>query len=133
MSSKDQLIGFLKDGYERWRAVELKSGRAISDVTESAFARYLDIAHTNWSRYVSGSVRPTGENLHNMAEYYGPELYDLVGQPRPMPDDPELRYVAERWPGLSESKKRRFLDFLRQDEDDSASGLKLDIAAQLSR
>lgn len=115
---KEKLVAFLKEGYERWRASELHAGRAISDVTETAFARHLDIGHTNWSRYVSGMVRPAGENLHNMAQYYGPELYDLVGQPRPMPDDPDLRYIADRWPRMTDIKRRRFIDFFRREEDE---------------
>lgn len=48
-----------------------------------AFARYLEVGQSVLSLWMIGSAVPGGEDLAAVAAKLGPEIYDLVGLPRP--------------------------------------------------
>ena len=68
-----------------------RKGRMAS---ASEFARWLGVTNTNLSQWMSGNRKPTGVNVHRLAAKLGPVVYDLVGEPRRMPDDPGFQQVA---------------------------------------
>ena len=73
--------------------------------TVSEFAKWLGIAQTTASTYMSGKRKPEGDTLIRLSEKLGIEIYDSLGLPRP---DEDLYYLQIIWSELS-SKARRQL------------------------
>ncbi len=48
-----------------------------------AFARYLEASQSGLAQWMTGSSVPSGEDLLNIAGKLGPEIYDVLGLPRP--------------------------------------------------
>lgn len=48
-----------------------------------AFARYLQVSQSGLSQWMTGGSIPAGEDLLNLASKLGPEIYDVLGLPRP--------------------------------------------------
>ena len=47
------------------------------------FARYLDVAHTVLTQWVSGVSRPAGDDLAKLAAKLGNEIYSILGVSSP--------------------------------------------------
>jgi hypothetical protein len=47
------------------------------------FARYLEVPQSGLSQWMTGGSVPSGEDLLNIASKLGPEIYDVLGLPRP--------------------------------------------------
>lgn len=48
-----------------------------------AFARYLEVSQSGLGQWMIGSGAPGGDDLLNIASKLGPEVYDVLGLPRP--------------------------------------------------
>jgi len=48
-----------------------------------AFARYLEVSQSGLAQWMTGSGTPSGEDLLNIASKLGPEIYGVLGLPRP--------------------------------------------------
>lgn len=48
-----------------------------------AFARYLEVSQSGLGAWMNGDSVPGGEDLIAIAEKLGPEVYDILGLPRP--------------------------------------------------
>lgn len=48
-----------------------------------AFARYLEVSQSGLSQWMMGSAVPGGDDLLSLAKKLGPEVYDILGLPRP--------------------------------------------------
>ena len=48
-----------------------------------AFARYLEVSQSGLGQWMNGTTSPAGEDLVSVARKMGPEVYDLLGLPRP--------------------------------------------------
>src|SRR5512133_2787248 len=48
-----------------------------------AFARYLEVSQSGLGQWMIGSASPSGDDLLNIANKLGPEIYDSLGLPRP--------------------------------------------------
>jgi hypothetical protein len=48
-----------------------------------AFARYLEVSQSGLGQWMTGSGAPSGDDLLNIAGKLGPEVYDVLGLPRP--------------------------------------------------
>ena len=48
-----------------------------------AFARYLDVSQSGLAQWMMGSAAPEGDDLTALAGKLGPEIYDVMGLPRP--------------------------------------------------
>lgn len=51
--------------------------------TDREFAEWLGVHERNLNRYLNGIALPTNELVVILANKLGPEVYDLVGWPRP--------------------------------------------------
>ncbi len=71
---------WLLDHFRKWEAA---TGRKQ---TVSEFARWLGIKQPTVNRWMTGDSTPAGENLRRLAHKLGPEIYDVLGVPRP--EDP---------------------------------------------
>jgi len=48
-----------------------------------AFARYLEVSQSELGLWMTGSSVPSGDDLLNIANKLGVEVYDILGLPRP--------------------------------------------------
>jgi hypothetical protein len=48
-----------------------------------AFARYLEVSQSGLSQWMVGSAAPGGDDLLSLAQKLGPEIYEILGLPRP--------------------------------------------------
>jgi hypothetical protein len=48
-----------------------------------AFARYLEVSQSGLGQWMNGAGTPGGDDLLNLANKLGPEVYDVLGLPRP--------------------------------------------------
>lgn len=48
-----------------------------------AFARYLEVSQSGLSQWMTGGSVPAGDDLLAIAGKLGPEIYDVMGLPRP--------------------------------------------------
>lgn len=99
------------------------------DITDAEFAEYLTerLAETpeadTWrlqnhrfsavslNRWTTGGNLPVEENLWGFVAIYGDEVCSVLGIPRVMPRDPELRRFIDLWLDSSEAAKREVMDF----------------------
>lgn len=51
-----------------------------------AFARYLEVSQSGLGQWMIGAGMPGGDDLLNLAGKLGPEIYDVMGLPRPNAD-----------------------------------------------
>jgi hypothetical protein len=48
-----------------------------------AFARYLEVGQSGLAQWMMGTATPSGDDLLTIAHKLGPEVYDVMGLPRP--------------------------------------------------
>lgn len=48
-----------------------------------AFSRYLEVSQSGLAAWMTGGDTPLGDDLIALAEKLGPEIYDVLGLPRP--------------------------------------------------
>ena len=48
-----------------------------------AFARYLEVSQSGLGQWMTGNGTPGGDDLLSIANKLGPEIYDVIGLPRP--------------------------------------------------
>jgi len=65
---------------EKFRQWGIKTRRRP---TITAFAKYLDVSQATMSGWMAGNTVPNGENLLNVGQKLGYEIYDILGLPRP--------------------------------------------------
>lgn len=109
-----KLSDFLQDQFLKWMA---KQGRVKS---QNEFAKWLGVSSGSLSQWMNDSRLPTGDNVHTLAEKLGPQVYDLVGEPRSMPRDKMLSFIAENWHLLNDDQrsaiKEKALEMLGQND-----------------
>lgn len=79
--------------------------------TLSAFAASMGVSQSMMTRYMNGTVRPTGDNIRKIAEKLGPEIYDLLGLGRP---DEETQVLVRVFGRLNPAYRTRLLAFAQQ-------------------
>lgn len=53
--------------------------------TLGQFSEFLGVSRISLSDWINGKYSPKTQNIGKIAEKLGPEIYDLVGIPRPQP------------------------------------------------
>ena len=66
------------------------------------FASYLGYSRPTISMWLNGTRSPGLDAVENLANYIGPEIYDVFDLPRP---DPDLQTLSLLWPHLSEETR----------------------------
>jgi len=106
---KQRVAGFLK----RKRMEE--AWRDGSPISQSEMAGRMGIAQGSLSQYESGTRLPEGDNMHKIAAYLGVEFYDILNEPRSIPDNPLLKLIIEAWGHLPKDVQKKFANLV-QDE-----------------
>lgn len=87
--------------------------------TMAEFADYLGIVRMTLSRWMNGRNIPDKKYVDQLADKLGPEIYDLMGLPRP---DPSLVYIIKRWPALTIEQRK----ILREQAEQYAGTIEVD-------
>lgn len=83
-----------------------KKGHTVS---QSEMARDIGIPQGSLSQYENGTRLPNEENRIKLANYLGPEVYEILGAPVMMPDDPMLNRIVYAWHKLSPDLQKHFV------------------------
>lgn len=68
---------WLNQKFEAWEKAQ--GGRQ----SYYAFARYLEVSQSSLGQWLYGSAVPEGDDVASIARKLGPEIYDVLGLPRP--------------------------------------------------
>jgi len=97
-----------------WQALDRKLGRRTS---QNELAKELgNISPTTLSNLLNKVRLPNEENMHRLAARIGPKIYDILGVPARMPDDPFLHEVVELLydDQITEADRQEILGFIRK-------------------
>jgi len=94
-----KLSDFLQDQFLKWMS---RQGRVKS---QNDFAQWLGVTSGSLSQWMNDMRTPTGDNVHQLADKLGPEIYDILGEPRSMPRDRMLSVIAENWHKLNDDQR----------------------------
>lgn len=85
--------------------------------TIDAFAQYIGVTRVALNRWMNGVRTPSADYADQIADKLGPEIYDLLGLPRP---DPRLQAIIRQWGALPETVKN---DLVKRAETNQRSTL----------
>lgn len=95
MTTKTALSEWLEKQYLTW---QLREGRG----TIGEFAQWLGVSRNTYNNWTSRGQVPRGKYLTMLARQLGPEIYDVLGVPRP---DPRLQQIISQWGSLPEGTR----------------------------
>ena len=67
---------------------------------------YLGVTAASLSNWMLKSQLPRGTNVFALAAKLGPEIYDILGQPRRVSDNPKIQRLNEIYPTLCKEKQK---------------------------
>lgn len=104
---------FLQNAYLEYAR---KRGRMTS---AAEWAKYLGVSNASLSTWMNGIREPTGKNIHRLSDKLGPRVYDILGQPRLMPDDPDFNLMADLWfNSANDESKKQVIKILEDGQED---------------
>ncbi len=78
-----------------------------------AFARYLEVSQSELGQWMIGSSIPGGDDLLNIAGKLGPEIYDILGLPRP---NVEVQRLTVSFAGLPPDIRQRLASAIAESD-----------------
>lgn len=78
--------------WEYWRKWEGKQKRRTS---QNDLARHLGVNPTSLSYWMSGTREPDLENKIKLGNKIGPRVYEVLGEPPRLPDNPAIRRLVD--------------------------------------
>jgi transcriptional regulator with XRE-family HTH domain len=99
------LNDWLNQKFNEW---EKTQGRSQSYY---AFARYLEVSQSGLSQWMTGGGTPGGEDLLALASKLGPEIYDILGLPRP---NAELQRMTVSFASLPADIRQRLANAIAE-------------------
>ncbi len=69
-----------------------------------SFARYLEVSQSGLGQWMTGAGAPSGDDLLNIANKLGAEIYDILGLPRP---NTEVQRVTVSFASLPPEIRKR--------------------------
>jgi len=92
MGEREQRMAkYLNHKFLEW---QYKSGRQRSQVE---FCRWIGIPPTSYSNWINETRLPVGTNIYKLADKLGPEIYDILGEPRRMPTERKINWLVNAW------------------------------------
>ena len=73
---------------------------------------YLGVTAASLSNWMLKSQLPKGTNVFALAAKLGLQVYDILGQPRRISDDPRIQRLNEIYPTLSKAKRQEIDDII---------------------
>jgi hypothetical protein len=117
MDKKALMLLLAEDFSDRHEAA-LKQGR---NYTVSEYARWFGIPEPTMSKIMKGHI-PSDPNLHKLAARLGPGVYRAAGKPERLPDNPRLRFIAERFHLLPEGAQEKFVRLVERELEQGGEG-----------
>lgn len=113
---------YLREQYKNYIVKQMKEGNIspsqsdfVQEISVTA-SRKLDrpvmISLASFNQWLNGVRLPVGDNIEYLAAAFGPQVYDILGKPRVMPDDPILKAIVDQWDLLDEGEHDQLLVFL---------------------
>ena len=102
----EELMEFLQHSFAEYVAEKRRR------VSLAEWARYLGVSNASLSQWMNGNREPTGDNVHLLAAKLGVKVYDLLGVPRLLPDNPSLVYITENWYSLSKDQQDEIMKMM---------------------
>lgn len=102
MVTKNAIGEWLEAQYLQWRLQDVTNRRSVRQ-----FAQWLGIPTPTLNNWINGNRMPNKQSIARLAEKLGPEIYDVLGQPRP---DPRLQQIIEGWSKLSERDRNQIAE-----------------------
>jgi len=100
----------------RMRVLEsVKKGHTIS---QSEMARLIGIPQGSLSQYENGTRLPNEDNKYKLGNYFGPEVYEILGGPVMMPDDPLLSRIVYAWRKIQPDLQKHFVRQVEEAADE---------------
>jgi len=106
---KCKLVADLLNGaFLKW---QMQLGAPVS---QNQWAKRIGVPNTSYSHWVNEIRLPTGDNIHRLAAepLIGYELYDVLEEPRRMPEDPELKKLMDSYRKATPTNRKRALEVL---------------------
>jgi len=79
-----------------------------------AFARYLEVSQSGLGQWMNGSGTPSGDDLLNIANKLGPEIYDVLGLPRP---NAEVQRLTVSFANLPSDIRQRLANAITESDN----------------
>jgi transcriptional regulator with XRE-family HTH domain len=76
-----------------------------------AFARFLDVSQSGLGQWMTGASMPGGNDLLTIAEKLGPEIYEIMGLPRP---NAEVQRVTVSFAALPADMRQRLTNAIAE-------------------
>ena len=105
VNNTKEMEKFLAEEFEKERK---KRGWRFS---QAQWSKLLGVSQQSLSQWMNGLRLPTGENVFILADKLGPRVYDILGEPRRMPDDPGAQKIIELYYSMNEKERQELLDF----------------------
>jgi len=86
------------------------SFEAKHSVSQSEMSRETGVPQASLSQYMNGTRIPSVENAEKLADYFGPEVYEILEMPPKMPNDPLLKRVVYAWMKLQPDMQKRIVN-----------------------
>lgn len=96
----------MNETFLRW---QLKRGRPVS---QAEFAKHIGIPATTLSPIITGQRLPRGANIHKLAAVAGPGIYDILEEPRRVPQDPIINQLLDHYYRAPEEVKQAVIKLL---------------------
>jgi transcriptional regulator with XRE-family HTH domain len=88
--AKHPFSTFLTRKFLEW---QLEQGESKS---QAEFANLIGVKRTSLTMWMNGDHLPENENVEKLANFLGPEVYDLLDLPRPNPFLQKINQIFER-------------------------------------
>ncbi|MBI5964898.1 MAG: helix-turn-helix transcriptional regulator [Chloroflexi bacterium] len=98
--SRHQFSIFLERKFLEW---QIEIGHRKS---QAEFAKLIGVSRAAITMWLNGDHLPDRENAGKLAAYLGPEIYDMLGMPRP---DPDLERLNKIWQHLPDKMRQAIL------------------------
>lgn len=72
--------------------------------SQAEFARLLGVSRSAVTMWMNGTHLPDIESAKKLATFLGPEIFDLLGLPRP---DPHLQKINQIWEHIPPDKQQK--------------------------
>jgi transcriptional regulator with XRE-family HTH domain len=112
MKTNAEKLNLLKE-FLRRRQVEITTRRGHM-VNEAEIARDMGVSSAALNNWFIGNRLPMGENIHILADYFGPEIYDILEERPPIPNDPIIKAIVRAWPKLSEQARKEIEQIIKK-------------------
>ena len=113
---------YLREQYKNYIVQQMKEGdispsqsgfvQKISETASRKLERPVTISLASFNQWLNGVRLPVGDNIEYLAAAFGPQVYDILGKPRVVPNDPIIKLILDRWGLLDEDEHDQLLNFM---------------------